>query len=379
MEYKISIIIPVFNVENYIRNALESIVRQTIGFENLEVIMVDDCSTDKSGEIMAEYASKYDNFNAIYLSENSGAAGKPRNTGINASCSKYLMFLDPDDYYEDDACEILHNKIVEEDVDIVFGRYYYILKESRLNRKSFSPFEEDEIKVNSINEEKRLFTTAPSLWTKIIKRSFIENNKITFLEGIPGQDAVFVLQMFLKANGIIYLKNYFPYNYRIRDSYGDISVSHNMTNENLMGMIKAYYMIFNILKHNKKEECFPTILRGHLQFWTENFILNCAKHDEKRELLENVGPLFEELKKHGADPDKKYLLQLFNFISDKEYDRAILIAETFGNFIKKQKQLENNLDARKKQVAELQTTWGWLKYKTEYIKQRLIGYLNQTA
>ena len=122
--YKISIILPIFNVEDYIKDALKSIVNQTIGLEHLEVIMVDDCSTDKSGEIMDEYANKYENFTAIHLPENSGAAGKPRNVGMEKATGDYLMFLDPDDYYTDNACEILYNKIVEEDVDIVFGKYY---------------------------------------------------------------------------------------------------------------------------------------------------------------------------------------------------------------------------------------------------------------
>ncbi|MEL7671255.1 glycosyltransferase family 2 protein [Methanobacterium sp.] len=392
MECKISIIIPVFNVQDYIKEALESIVRQTIGFEHLEVILVNDCSTDRSGEIIDEYASKYDNFKAIHLPENSGYAGKPRNIGINEASGKYLMFLDPDDYYEDDACETLYNKIVEEDVDIVFGRYYYILNGKRLNRKSFSPFKDGEIKVNSIDEDKRLFKTSPSVWTKIVKKSFIEENNITFLEGMPGQDAVFVVNMFLKAEGIVYLQNYFPYNYRIRDSNEDMSVSHNRNKNNLMGMVSAYYALFDILKDNKKEEYFPIIFGNHLPFWMRNFILSSADYGEKRELLEYAGPLFEEFKKYGADLNIKYLIQLFNFIAGKKYDEAIIIAEILSDFIekqnqlenrldakgiqaadliKKQKQLETRLDARKKQVAELQTTLGWLEYKIKNIGQRL--------
>ena len=63
MDYKISIIIPVYNVENYFHEAIDSILSQTIGAENLQVIMVDDCSTDRSFEIAQEYANKYENFN----------------------------------------------------------------------------------------------------------------------------------------------------------------------------------------------------------------------------------------------------------------------------------------------------------------------------
>ena len=66
MSYCISIIIPIFNVENFLRPALDSIVNQTFGFEKLEVIMVDDCSTDDSGKIMDEYSDKYENFISIH-------------------------------------------------------------------------------------------------------------------------------------------------------------------------------------------------------------------------------------------------------------------------------------------------------------------------
>ncbi len=103
MKCKISIIIPVYNAENYIKAALESIVGQTIGLEFLEVIMVDDYSTDKSGEIIDEYAKRYENFKSIHLLENSEASGKPRNIAIERLNGEYLMFLDADDYYAPDA------------------------------------------------------------------------------------------------------------------------------------------------------------------------------------------------------------------------------------------------------------------------------------
>jgi len=139
-QFKISIIIPVYNVENYIRNALDSIIRQTIGLEHLEVIMVNDCSTDNSGKIMDEYANKYKNFKAIHLLENSGAAGKPRNIGIENSTGNYLMFLDPDDYYTENACEILFNRIVAENVDIVFSRFVYVFENKTQNVTVFWRF-----------------------------------------------------------------------------------------------------------------------------------------------------------------------------------------------------------------------------------------------
>jgi glycosyltransferase involved in cell wall biosynthesis len=108
MKYKVSIVIPVYNVESYIEMAFESIKNQTIGFNNIEVIMVNDCSYDNSGKIIEKYANEYDNCIAIHLKENSGAAGLPRNIAIENASSDYIMFLDPDDYYEKNACKTLH-------------------------------------------------------------------------------------------------------------------------------------------------------------------------------------------------------------------------------------------------------------------------------
>lgn len=95
MKYKISIILPVYNVEKYIREAIESIKRQTIGLQNLEIILVDDCSNDRSWEIIDEYVKKFHNFIGIRLNERSGAAGKPRNVGIEKAKRRIYHVLRP--------------------------------------------------------------------------------------------------------------------------------------------------------------------------------------------------------------------------------------------------------------------------------------------
>ncbi len=350
MKPKISIIIPVYNVENYIRDALESIVGQTIGLECLEVVMVDDCSTDGSGDIIDEYASKYENFIAIHLTKNSGAAGKPRNIGIEKSNAEYLMFLDADDYYSVDACEMLYNKIVAEDVDIVFGSYIYVF-EDRM-QKIHSPFGDiDEIKVKIIDDEPKLFKIPhPSIWAKILKKKFIKDNNISFPEGITGQDLVFVIHAFLKANGIIFLNNYIVCNYnRIRDSSGDKGISRVYSKKNLMGMVKAYNETFAILKDNGKEKYFPLIFDGHLQFWINNFILSDLNSCDKRELLEGISALFNEYKKYDVNP-KKHLITLFNDISEKRYDEAIVQSEILCEFIKNENKNQLRLNALEKQL-----------------------------
>lgn len=379
MNYKISIIIPVFNIENYIRHALESVIRQTIGFENLEVIMVNDCSTDRSGEIIDEYANKYTNFKAIHLAENSGNAGKPRNIGIENATSAYLMFLDPDDYYDDNICEILYNKIIEENIDIVFCNFNYIF--DGISNKAGFPFGNvDEINLKTIHDNPKLFVIPPSLWTKIYNTDFIRRNNIKFKEDILAEDRVFVLKTFLEADGIIYLQNYFGTNYRRRNSTEKKSLSNANSKKNLMERTKGYTETYNILRNYKKEEYFPLVFSNIREFWTDGFITSNASSSEKKELLENITFLFEEFDKYNVcfRKDKRYLILLSNCIIKKRYDDAILLTEVLNDFIIKQKKLEkekNNfqkqLNLLNKEMSEYLTTHGYLKYKSKNIAFRI--------
>jgi len=102
---RFSVIIPNFNRENVIKNAIDSVINQTFGFENIELIIVDDCSTDGSCDVINEYASKYDNINPIFLDKNNGGPSIPRNIGIENASNEWVMFLDSDDEYDLDFCK----------------------------------------------------------------------------------------------------------------------------------------------------------------------------------------------------------------------------------------------------------------------------------
>ncbi len=251
MQYKISIIIPIHNIEKYLEQTLDSLTKQTIGHENLEVLMINDCSTDSSGEIIDRYARKYKNFIAVHLSENCGLPGKPRNIGLEMATGEYLMFMDHDDYYSDDACEVLYNKITLENADMVLSRFIYVYDSGR-TRKSPTLFgNASEIKVKTVEEDERFLRLGPTLWTKIFRRSFIIDNNIRFPEGMLAEDLSFVIHSLLKADGIVYLNNHFSYNYRIRNSDEEKSTIHIKSQKYLMAMINGYYDTFFILRGYK--------------------------------------------------------------------------------------------------------------------------------
>ena len=345
MKYKISIVIPVFNVENYIRSALESIVRQTIGFENLEVIMVDDCSTDKSGEIIEEYASKYDNFKAVYLSENSGAAGKPRNVGIERVTSDYIMFLDPDDSYADDACEVLYNRIVDENVDMVFGKYDIQYEDGNVITPSCQLYSINAPqKTMKSNDHEYFFSSPPSIWTKIIKRDLIEQNNILFPERVPAQDLVFVVHVLLKAKDVIFI-NRSVVKYRRRNNENK-SISFNRNSKYINGLIRAYVATYHICRDNGNEEHFSFVINGHLVYWIKQFILSELSTSEKRDALKSCWFLFNKYYEYDLIPPS-HLKPIFDLVISKKYDEAVLLSDKLTNLVKDHDKNPQPLESKK--------------------------------
>lgn len=139
MNDKISVIIPVYNVERYLRECVDSIINQT--YKNLEIILVNDGSTDESGRICNEYA-KQDNRIKVYHKENGGASCS-RNYGLAKATGELITFVDSDDWVVEDYVEILYKEQQKADADIVIGNYlkynesdgkfyYYVLDESFL-------------------------------------------------------------------------------------------------------------------------------------------------------------------------------------------------------------------------------------------------------
>ena len=105
---KISVIIPVYNVEKYLRQCLDSVINQT--YKDLEIICVEDCSTDNSPQILQEYAQKDERIKILYNEKNS-KLGPTRNNGLKVATGEYIHFLDSDDWLEPDAYEILVNHL----------------------------------------------------------------------------------------------------------------------------------------------------------------------------------------------------------------------------------------------------------------------------
>ena len=171
---KVSVIIPVYNTEKFLRKCLDSVCNQTL--QDIEIICINDCSTDGSLEILREYAGKDNRIKLIELLENCGAA-KARNIGIDIAEGEYLGFVDSDDFIDLDFYKKLYGKAKETDADAVKGKLYlYDINTNKVYLEAWIDIN-DSVKKNKANFY-FTFTTA------IYKSSLIKEYNIRFLEGL---------------------------------------------------------------------------------------------------------------------------------------------------------------------------------------------------
>lgn len=208
--FKVSIVIPVYNSEKFLRGCLDSIVNQSMPLEDIQVILVNDGSSDGSQLIIDEYVNKYESFNAFIHDSPSGGAGKPRNTGISMVNSKYLILMDSDDRIDENFCEILFYQIEEEKSDLVccsfvefFDENFSYEKPAKINKSYLKPLE------NKIDQSNIPFT----IWGKIYNLDFIKKHNLNFVHQ-DWEDLLFSALIFYYIGGeITFLSNYQGYLY----------------------------------------------------------------------------------------------------------------------------------------------------------------------
>lgn len=236
--YKISIIMPIFNSEKSLNKTINSIINQTIGFENIELILIDDKSTDNTKKIIEDYAKSYNNIIPIYLTENSGKPGYVRNIGIDRATSDYFMFMDSDDEYKKDMCETLYNTIINEKCDLVGCNY---IKVDNLT-KTYSNIGKNE-KIY-IYPEEFIYYKDLVAWNKIFKKSIILNNNIRFITDKIGEDIIFCMEYIFNSNLIVHLNNYYGYIY--------YNVEESFSSENIKWVLNLIEHNYDILNKFKK-------------------------------------------------------------------------------------------------------------------------------
>ena len=242
----ISVIIAMYNTEKYVEFCLESLLAQT--FQDFEVIVVDDCSTDNSCAVVNQIAPRFNGrLKLIRQKKNSGFPGIPRNVAMGNARGKYITFLDSDDFFTETALEEFYNAAESTGAEVLHGEKYYeyIESENKAYLKTFQkpPYvEEPTLETDNIGERLSKFVKYQTLWwacNKFFRRDFLVKNHIQFPNITAWEDLVFAFTCLMRAKNYVRVPNVI-YHYRIRSD----SLSHKgrdafeMTS-NLIGSMKA--------------------------------------------------------------------------------------------------------------------------------------------
>ena len=321
---KVSVILPVYNIENYVSKCLDSVINQTL--KDIEIICINDCSSDSSKDIVLKYAKKDKRIKLINHEENQGL-GFARNTGIINSQSDYLVFIDPDDYVSYNFVEELYDTSVKYGADMVFTNNMYTVNEksgkikpfyhNRINiwKKDFkNNWKEGISRFNVNTPEKENTPEYPlvAVWNKLYKKAFITNNNLKFQNYIVAEDSEFFYK-YLVYNPKMYYNNNAKYYYVQRKSSAVHSIEKD--EKTVSDALSVFSNIFNFYKEKKVN------LLKESNFYNFNsflFVFNNYKADNKNEFYKKCHEL---MKKLDVEIDRdKHAFYAYSVYIMKTYD-----------------------------------------------------------
>lgn len=316
---KVSIIIPVYNVEEYIADCLNSVINQTYKGD-LECILVDDCTPDNSCTIIEKIIGEYNGkiqFKLIHHTQNKGLSGA-RNTGIDNASGDYLYFLDSDDELTQDCIDTLCEPLSEFQYDVILGNYSVI--PGKTNFKSLLKLQTCHF--NSNDEILKVYTSRliyVMAWNKLCKATFLKDNNLYFEEGLIHEDDLWSFMLFSQAESVL-VNSKITYFYRLRNNSIMVDfhtmkhwIAYTHVTQNMLQSLKT-------LSVHKRSILLPFIY--HYQRSILNDVYNRGQHDEfmviykelKRQFGGNFYILRCSLKSFVASLHFYYPLKLGTFI-----------------------------------------------------------------
>lgn len=225
---KVSIIVPVYNVEEYLSKCLESLINQTL--EEIEIIVVNDGATDNSQRIIDEYMQKSRKIKAFV--KTNGGLSDARNFGLTYATGEYIGFVDSDDFVETDMYEVMYKKAKEDDSDIV---------ECNL-RHTYPDTEDIEIGKKIYDKKEMLMFGRSVVWNKIYERNWLTDTKVTFLKGLIYEDVAFFLMLIPHIRVYSYVEPAFVHYVQRDSSINNLSSAKTLDILKILKSIFSYYV-----------------------------------------------------------------------------------------------------------------------------------------
>ena len=287
---KISIIVPVFNVQKYLDRCLMSICNQTI--DNKEIIIINDASTDESLDIVMKYHKAYENIVVINQKIN-GGQGKARNLAIDIAKGDFIGFVDGDDFIESDMFEKMYNEAVKEKLDITICNFNLYFEK---NHKTITNIILNHHETISKNEAIKRFLVEKTIegfsCNKIFKKEIFKN--IRFIEGMFYEDIPTVFRLIINSNKIGFINNYL-YNYVQRSN----SVTNSIKSKNLYEFILALDEVSKILDLNDLYNTFNNEIKlyNFKIVYEYNKFLICKKYKGNDIYVEKINSVYKAYRK----------------------------------------------------------------------------------
>ncbi|SCK03887.1 Hyaluronan synthase [uncultured Clostridium sp.] len=251
---KLSIIVPVYNVEKYLDECIQSIIFAYR--DGIEVILVDDGSKDNSGEICDKYSKEYE-YISVKHRENGGLSAA-RNTGLRLARGEYIWFIDSDDYIENDSIEVILNKI-KEDKDIIIGNYKKVSPDGNIS--FYQGFKkEDDLTIKPYKYVENLGNVSYAAVRFIAKRELIINNDIFFTEGIYHEDEDWTPRILCSAKSFTTIMNPL-YNYRVGNPE---SITGMLNSKKVLDKIIISKCIYDRIRNNNYSQDIKSFLRTRI-------------------------------------------------------------------------------------------------------------------
>ncbi|MEU9762707.1 glycosyltransferase [Streptomyces sp. NPDC047987] len=210
----VTVIIPVYNAADFLDACLESIARQSLGFERVEVVAVNDGSTDDSGAVLDGWARRHPNIRVVHQS-NSGAPGGPRNRGVDMARGEFLFFADPDDHLGPDALRRMVEIAERNDSDVVLGRIRGVGRGAPTE-----PFAAT-VERGDVWSTRAMFSLTPH---KLFRRSLVVEHALRFAEGVRlAEEQPFIVPAYLRARAISVVADYDCYYLVDREGFAHLT------------------------------------------------------------------------------------------------------------------------------------------------------------
>ncbi len=321
--FKLTIIVPINNTR-YLTEFFKNLLNQTIGFDNIQIIFVENYS--KTSEIINEFSAKYENVITISSENQRNFKGNLCNIAMKHVASDYVMFLDSSNILIENACELLYSGIIQDSsIEIISGFETINEIKNTFNIENY----ESNILITSIKETPTIINDL-SLNTKLFKKSFIEKKNIKFLENNVECDCVFVFKAILNSNKIKFLEGIIANN--INTTFPQYS------KEILKNFLDACYEMFYISNEKNRLSIFiKQVLFNNLSKFLKTYLLTSdLSIFNTVSLLEYSRPLFELCNRFPNDDNE--LKDLFEFISKGNYEN--ILSEIYGKKIPLQKEIK---------------------------------------